>query len=161
MPLWIQIALALTAIPTLIGVIWNAVWIARLAARIRDLSLLVQEPEKGLNLSDVMDQLEKLASENHAATEQLRAVAQTSKLVAELAGDQMQQLLVNLARLGVAIDEGSATSKRIEKAALNVADDLSEAHARADEAAHDGEAGAAADAAARQTNKEKRMAEES
>lgn len=125
----------------------------------RDLSLLVQEPEKVLDLSDVMHQLKDLATDNYAATEQLRVVARASELVAELARDQMQQLLVNTARLGRAIDEGSATSKRIEAAAQSVADDLSEAHARADEAAHDGEAGAAADAAARQTLKEKRIAE--
>lgn len=160
MPLWIQIVLALTAIPTLIGVIWNAVWIARLTARMRDQSLLVRESEKSPNLRDVMNTLNKLASENDAATEHLRAVARASELVAEVAGDQMQQLLVNLARLGVAIDAGSATGKRIEAAAISVANDLSEAHARADEAGHDGEAGAAADAAARQTIKEKRMAEE-
>lgn len=159
---WLQFLLAITAIPTLIGVIWCAVWIARLSARISDLSLVVQECEKGLNPREVVSQLKTLANENQAVTEQLlAAVAQTSKLVAELAGDQMQQLLVNLARLGVAIDEGSATSKRIESAAIGVAEDLSNAHARADKAAHDGEAGAAADAAARQTNKEKRMAEES
>lgn len=144
----------------LIGVIWNAAWLARVSARLRDIATTIEQSERVLDLREVMTELKKLASDNKDATEQLRAVAKTSELVAELAGDQMQQLLVNLARLGSAIDEGAATSKRIEQAAMTVADDLSEAHARADEAGHEGEAGAAADAAARQTIKEKRLAED-
>lgn len=157
MATWLQILIAVLLPSILIGVIWNAAWLARISARLRETP---EEPEKDPDLREILAELKNLASDNKDATEQLRAVAKTSELVAELAGDQMQQLLVNLARLGSAIDEGAATSKRIEQAALTVADDLSEAHARADEAGHEGEAGAAADAAARQTIKEKRLAED-
>lgn len=109
----------------------------------------------GSSLRDVIDRLEEKADHVRQASELLKVGVEASRLLAEQDREQLQRLIVLVDRVTVRVDAGAATSSRIEKAATGVADDLAEAHRRADEVAHGGEAGAAADAASRQTKKEK------
>ena len=61
--------------------------------------------------------------------------------------------------LSVGLAESLASSRRLEQTTVDVAQDLSDAHARADAVAIDNH-GAAADAASRQTEKEKANAKQ-
>lgn len=111
--------------------------------------------DSGTTLRDVVNRLEDAANHNKQSGELLKVGVEASRLLAEQDREQLQRLIVLLDRLTVRVDAGVATSSRIEKAATSVADDLAEAHRRADDVAHGGDAGAAADAASRQTPKEK------
>lgn len=111
--------------------------------------------DSGTTLRDVVNRLEEKANRVEQAGELLKVGVEAAKQLAEQDREQLQRLIVFVDRLMVRVDAGAATSSRIEKAATGVAEDLAEAHKRADTVAHGGEAGAAADAASRQTKKEK------
>lgn len=111
-------------------------------------------PDSGTTLRDVVDRLEDAADHNRQASELLKVGVEASRLLAEQDREQLQRLIVLVDRLTVRVDAGAATSSRIEKAATGVAEDLANAHKRADDIAHGGDAGAAADAASRMTKKE-------
>lgn len=111
--------------------------------------------DSGTTLRDVVNRLEDAAVENKQSSELLKVGVEASRLLAEQDREQLQRLIVLLDRLQVRVDASAATGKRIEAAAVEVADDLAKAHKRADEVAHGGDAGEAADAASRRTPKEK------
>lgn len=111
--------------------------------------------DSGTTLRDVVNRLEEAADHNRQSGEILKVGVEASRLLAEQDREQLQRLIVLVDRIQVRVDAGAATSSRIEAAATGVANDLSAAHKRADEVAHGGDAGAAADAASRQTKKEK------
>jgi hypothetical protein len=67
---------------------------------------------------------------------------------------EIHSLTILMTSLAIGITETLASGQRMEQTAANVAQDLSDAHARAD-AVTDNSHGAAADAASRQTEKEK------
>lgn len=113
--------------------------------------------DSGTTLRDVVNRLEDAADANRQSGEILKVGVEASRLLAEQDREQLQRLIVLVDRLTVRVDAGAATSSRIEKAAVEVADDLAAAHKRADDIAHGGDAGAAADAASRMTKKEKEM----
>jgi len=110
--------------------------------------------DNGLSMKDAMDRLDAAAKEQYAAAEFLKAGVREDRHKAELDREQLQRLLIELHRLTIKVESTIATTDRIELAAVGVAQDLSDAHKRADEVGS-GEHGAAADAASRQTQKEK------
>lgn len=112
----------------------------------------------GTTLRDVVDRLEDAAEHNKQSGELLKVGVEASRLLAEQDREQLQRLIVLVDRIQVRVDAGAASQLRTEKAAEGVANDLAEAHRRADEVAHGGDAGAAADAASRMTRKEKEKA---
>jgi hypothetical protein len=99
------------------------------------------QTDSGLSLRDAVNRLDEAAKDN--------------RISAALVKRSVDDAILSLQRLAVSVNAGHDTSLRIEESARGVARDLSEAHRRADE--HEGsEPGAAADAAAQQTVKEKR-----
>jgi ABC-type sugar transport system substrate-binding protein len=117
--------------------------------------------DTGLSLRDAIDRLEVAGKQQYEASEFLKDGVRDDRHKAELDREQLQRLLVELFRLTIKMEASIATGVRIEMAtdaarhvAQSVADDLSAAHARAD-AIGAGNHGAAADAAAQQTDKEK------
>lgn len=110
--------------------------------------------DSGLSMRDAMDRLDAAAKEQLAAAEFLKAGVREDRHKAELDREQLQRLLIELHRLTIKVESNVATLDRVEVAAAGVAQDLSDAHKRADEV-RSGAPGAAADAASRQTQKEK------
>lgn len=115
----------------------------------------------GSSLRDVVNRLEEASNQSAHAAEYLKVGVEASRLLAKEDREQILKVIVlldrvtlRLDRLTLKVDHSAATGERIESAARGVADDLSEAHRRAD-AVEDGNHGAAADAASRQTRAEK------
>jgi hypothetical protein len=119
--------------------------------------------DSGSSLRDVVNRLEAAAEDNRRAVqaaseaaEVLKIGVEASRLVSDQDRAMVRRLEILLDRLGVKVDEGAATGMRIERAAGHVAQDLAASHRRADET-EGGEPGAAADAAAQQTAREKQL----
>lgn len=117
--------------------------------------------DSGSSLKDQINRLESAAGRQELAAQKAEANAEHLKVgVAsqkELAEDDRQQLRKLLIELGInaqAMTSLSAAVENIKKDARSVADDLAAAHKRADDVS-DQPHGAAADAAAQQTAKEK------
>jgi hypothetical protein len=117
------------------------------------------QTDHGLSMKDAINRIDKAAKEQHEAAELLKTGVKEDRHKAELDRDQLQRLLIELHRISLKVETGIATSDRIEHAAKGVAQDLSDAHKRADEV-QGGAHGAAADAASQQTQKEKRIEKE-
>lgn len=116
----------------------------------------------GSSLKDQINRLEATAERQEQAAQKAEANAEHLKVgVAtqkSLAQDDREQLQKMLVEFGVNARLMATLTKHVEeiqKNAAHVADDLREAHKRADEVS-DQPHGAAADAAAQQTAKEKR-----
>lgn len=121
--------------------------------------------DSGSSLKDQVNRLEAAAERQEIAAQKAEANADHLKVgVAsqkELAEDDRKQLRKLLVELGINAQAMASLSEAVEgikKDAKTVADDLSAAHKRADEVS-DQPHGAAADAAAQQTAKEKRIEE--
>ena len=112
------------------------------------------QSDSGLSMKDAVNRLGVAAKQQFEAAEFLKAGVREDRHKAELDREQLQRLLIELHRLTIKVECSIATADRIELAAEGVAKDLSDAHKRADEVGS-GEHGAAADAASRQTQKEK------
>ncbi len=110
--------------------------------------------DSGLSMRDAVNRLDEAAKQQFEAAEFLKAGVREDRHKAELDREQLQRLLVELNRLTIKVESNVATLNRVEVAAAGVAQDLSDAHRRADEVGP-GEHGAAADAASRQTQREK------
>lgn len=115
--------------------------------------------DSGLSLRDAVNRIDASTKEQHAAAEFLKDGVRSDRHKAEQDREQLQRLLVELFRLTIKVEEALKTINRVEMAATGVADDLAAAHARADSIT-EGDHGAAADAASRQTPKEKVINEE-
>ncbi len=126
---------------------------ARLMEVVNEIALQF-ETDDGLSMKDAVNRLDASAKEQYAAAECLKVGVREDRHKAELDREQLQRLLIELHRLTIKVEATIATTDRIEVAAKGVAQDLSDAHRRADEVGS-GEHGAAADAASRQTQKEK------
>lgn len=119
--------------------------------------------DSGSSLRDVVNRLEEASNQSAHAAEYLKVGVEASRLLAKEDREQILKVIVlldrvtlRLDRLTLKVDHSAATSERIESAAISVADDLREAHGRAD-AVGPGDHGAAADAASRQTPTEKAL----
>jgi type II secretory pathway component PulM len=119
--------------------------------------------DSGSSLRDVVNRLEQAALDNRKAVvaaaeaaDVLKIGVEASRLVSDQDRAMVRRLEILLDRLGVKVDEGAATGMRIERAAGHVAQDLAASHRRADET-EGGEPGAAADAAAQQTVRERQL----
>ncbi len=110
--------------------------------------------DDGLSMKDAVNRLDEAAKQQYAAAEFLKAGVKEDRHKAEMDREQLQRLLIELHRLTIKVESTIATTGRIETAAIGVAEDLAAAHKRADEVGP-GDHGAAADAASRQTQKEK------
>ena len=110
--------------------------------------------DSGLSIKDAVNRLDVAAKQQFEAAEFLKAGVREDRHKAELDRDQLQRLLIELHRLTIKVESNVATLNRVEIAAEGVAQDLSDAHKRAD-AVVGGDHGAAADAASQQTQKEK------
>lgn len=163
MPVWTQYILGIAGLLIAIGVIWTKAIrpAAKLVTSAEEMLPMMREltaafrgtphafdvldeivaqfrTDSGSSLRDVVNRLEQ-------GTLSLRQGAETVKQLAEQDREHLQRLIILLDRLTIRVDASSATGLRIEQAAGVVADDLAEAHRRAD--ANQGEPGAAADAA--------------
>jgi hypothetical protein len=179
MPVWAQYIIGASALVLAIGVLWSKVvrplarmvslaeemlpLLARLTEVFKDnpnafrvLGEIVSQfgTNSGSSLRDVVNRLETAAQASAAAAEVLKVDVAASKQLAEMDRATVRRVEVFLDHLSRKVEEGAATGMRIEKAASGVAEDLAAAHKRADEAG-EGEAGAAADAAAQQSVGEK------
>ncbi len=112
------------------------------------------QTDDGLSMKDAVNRLDVAAKQQFEAAEFLKTGVREDRHKAELDREQLQRLLVELHRLTIKVESTIDALIRIEKAATEVADDLAAAHKRADEVGP-GEHGAAADAASRQSQKEK------
>lgn len=101
----------------------------------------------GSSLRDVVNRLDAAATVNATAAEVLKVQVEASRLLAVQDREQMTRLLVLVDRLTVKVDAGAVQQERMEVATGKVADDLEEAHGRAD--AVDGRPGEASDAASK------------
>jgi hypothetical protein len=111
--------------------------------------------DSGSTLRDVVNRLEAAARKQEANADGLRVGVETVKQVAGLDRERVERLTLALDRVSTKLDGAVGTVNRIELHASGVADDLAAAHKRADEVVSS-DAGSAADAAARQTEREKR-----
>jgi hypothetical protein len=180
MPPWVAYIVGAAALIAAVGVIWNklvkplAKMIALAEKMLPLLAVLTDvfkddpdalkvlneiaaqfKADSGSSLRDVVNRLEVAAQKQEANAEGLKIGVETVKQVAGLDRERVERLTLALDRASVKLDETVATVGRIERHASTVADDLAAAHKRADEVP-DGDAGSAADAAARQTEREKR-----
>lgn len=138
------------------------------------------QTDSGSSLRDLANRLEetsKLNQENieilKSGLEVLRIAYEATKQVSTLRDDKAQELALAIDRLSVKVETGTATGLRMEQKAIGIADDLAiaqkavdgvkqdlaDSHKRADETHHSAAPGAAADAAAQQTIKERHEAE--
>lgn len=173
MPVWIQYILAAGALIVAVGAIWNKVLKPTLrffTTAEEMLPLLKELTREFKGQPEAFGVLKEIAAQFHTdhgttlrdVINELQVSATDLKARAEAAKILDEQLVAQIARLTVKVDENTATTeaavaatKRIETKADGVADDLAAAHKRADEHTS-GEPGAAADASAQQTAKEKR-----
>ena len=180
MPTWVTYILGAAALIAALGVIWAKLIkpLAKLITLLSDavpmLSTLLEvfkknpnllkviyeiadqfKTDSGSTLRDVVNRLEVAAQKQEVNAEGLKVGVETVKQVAGLDRERVEKLIISTDRLSVKLDTAVATVYRIEHHASSVADDLAAAHKRADEV-NEGEAGSAADAAARQTEREKR-----
>jgi len=108
----------------------------------------------GSSLRDVVNRLDAAAAVNASAAEVLKIQVEASRQLAVQDREAMarltimlDRLTINLDRLTVKVAAGDVQRTRMEDATDRVAEDLEEAHKRAD--AVEGHAGEAADAASR------------
>jgi hypothetical protein len=113
--------------------------------------------DSGSSLRDVVNDLQKSADEQKVSAGVLKIGVETSRVLAEQDRVQLQRLIGLLQGLSISVEQGTAVGLRSEAAAKGVAEDLANAHNRADLVDSD-EHGAAADAAAKPTKTEKRLA---
>lgn len=179
LPVWVQMVLGASALILAIGVIWGKVIrpAAKLITTTEEMLPLLRElttefknsphafavldeivaqfrTDSGSSLRDAVNRLDAAAVESKAAAESLKIGVETVRQLAELDRAQIQRLIILLDRLAIRVDAGTAASTRIEQHAVGVAEDLAAAHRRAN-AVEPGDHGAAADAAAQLTDKEK------
>ncbi len=120
------------------------------------LDIIIAEltPDSGLSLRDAVNRVEAATQEQYKAAEFLKDGVRSDRHKAELDREQLQRLLVEMFRLTIKVEDALKSLALIQVAADGVADDLAQAHQRADNVT-DGDHGAAADAASRQTPQEK------
>lgn len=149
MPIWIQYILAVGALVGAVGVIWSKVIKPTLkffataeemlpllkeltaefkgtpdAFKVLDEIVAQFRTDSGSSLRDVVNRLDDAAKENRAAAEVLKVGVESQKLLAEQDRKELQRLVTLLDRLTVKVEDGAATSARIEEQAADVADDL-------------------------------------
>lgn len=138
------------------------------------------QTDSGSSLRDLANRLEETARLNQAnieivksGLEVLRIAYEATRQVSTLRDDKAQELALAIDRLRVKVEAGTATGLRMEQKAIGIADDLiiatgkvegvaqdlADSHKRADDTHHTAAPGAAADAAAQQTIKERHAAE--
>lgn len=110
--------------------------------------------DSGSSLKDQVNRLEIAAERQEANAEHLKVGVASQKELAEDDRKQLRSLLVELGINAQAMRDLGDAVEIIKKNAASVADDLAAAHKRADEVSNQPH-GAAADAAAQQTVKEK------
>lgn len=111
--------------------------------------------DSGSSLKDQINRLEVLSKKQEANAELLKVGVASQEALARDDREQLRKLLVELGVNKQSMDALSKHVDSIRQDAREVAADLKEAHRRADEVS-DQPHGAAADAAAQQTAKEKR-----
>lgn len=111
--------------------------------------------DSGSSLKDQINRLEAAAAKQEANAEHLKVGVASQEALARDDREQLRKLLIELGVNAQAMNNLSAAVENIKKDARGVADDLAAAHERADKV-KTGNHGAAADAAAQQTPKEKR-----
>lgn len=109
----------------------------------------------GSSLRDIVNKLQEASEDQKVSAAVLKVGVETARVLAEQDRMQLHRLIGLLEGVTVKIEQSNQTGIRIEAAAVEVADDLKNAHLRADKIAR-GDHGAAADAAARPTAKERR-----
>jgi hypothetical protein len=107
--------------------------------------------DSGSSLRDVVNRLEDSAKAQAELAEKVREDREVERRLAVRDREQLQELILKLDRVSVVAKTASETGLRSEAAAKVVASELASAHARAD--ATEGEAGAAADAAMKHSDK--------
>lgn len=114
--------------------------------------------DSGSSLRDVVNRIEEAARLQQTASEKAATIndslqlgAKAAEILSGIDRDKLQTLALMLDRLGVRIDAGVATGIRNEQRAIGVAEDLAASQQRAD--SEEGDAGAAADAAAKSEGK--------
>lgn len=165
MPPWTQYVIGIAAFLVALGVIWKFILPAarlvtmldkaiplmtELAEQFKDVPHIFKilkeivaqvRSDSGSTIKDTVNRIDTLAQTAAGAAEQLKVGVEARKLLDEQDRARIDRLIVGL--------------DRIERHAFDVAKDLADSHKRAD-AVSDMEPGAAADAAAQQTLKEKR-----
>lgn len=176
LPTWIQILIGAAATVVAAGIIWKKIiqpiaklitlldvvlpLLEDLAEHFKDqpnafeiLSEIVKEfrTDSGTTLRDVVNRLEVSAKTNKIASDVLAENAETQRQLAAQDRKHMAELteLVNI--IGAKQHENLKTVDRIESDTKTAASDLAASQRRADQV--EGEAGAAADSAARSTDK--------
>ena len=110
--------------------------------------------DSGSSLKDQINRLELAAEKQEANAEHLKVGVASQEALARDDREQLRKLLVELGINAEAMRQLTQHVEAIRKDARNVADDLAAAHKRADNVGVQSH-GAAADAAAQQTVKEK------
>lgn len=114
--------------------------------------------DSGSSLKDQINRLEAAAAKQEANAEHLKVGVASQEALARDDREQLQKMLVEFGVNARLMTTLTKHVEEIQKNARGVADDLAAAHKRADEVS-DQPHGAAADAAAQQTSKEKRADE--
>lgn len=179
MPVWTQYILGIAGLLIAIGVIWTKALrpAARFVSMAEEMLPLMKNLTKafkdtpqafevldeiveqfrtdsGSSLKDQVNRLESAAERQEANAEHLKVGVASQKELAEDDRKQLRSLLIELGINAQAMRELTELVENIKKDARNVADDLAAAHKRADEVSNQPH-GAAADAAAQQTAKER------
>lgn len=111
--------------------------------------------DSGSSLKDQVNRLEVAAEKQEANAEHLKIGVETQKSLAQDDREQLRKLLIEFGVNAQKMSDLGSMLEHIQKNAAGVAHDLAESHRRADQVS-DQPHGAAADAAAQQTAKEKR-----
>lgn len=179
MPAWTQLILGIAALIVAVGVIWTKGIrpMVRFISKAEEMvPLLVKlnealgktpeafevldeivaqfRTDSGSSLKDQVNRLETAAERQETNAEHLKVGVASQKELAEDDRKQLRSLLVELGINAESMRQLSMSVETIQKDARSVADDLARAHKRADEVSNQPH-GAAADAAAQQTAKEK------